>query len=242
MIKKIKYFFRELFRPMPLDNNFKDYDEYWKNRGFHAPSLNRAKIISKYIEPGSRILDIGCGDGTIIEYLSKNNEPQEIIGIDISQKAVDYVNARGYKVFKIDVFSNEFIEFLKDKKFDYIMITEVLEHVQDPEEIILKIKNYFTKAIYISIPNAGFFVNRLRLLFGRFPLVMIQQNIKEHIRFWTLKDFVYWCNYFGFEVNNIFVSAGLNFRPLIFLEKIFPSLFGQQIIFEVTYGNYKGRP
>ncbi|HRY28271.1 MAG TPA: methionine biosynthesis protein MetW [Candidatus Moranbacteria bacterium] len=233
MIKKIKTFFWELFRPMPLDNNFENYDEYWQSRGFHAPSLNRAKIISKHIKIKAKILDIGCGDGTIIDYLSKNNEPQEIIGIDVSQKAVDYVKAKGYKAFKIDVFSDEFVDFIKDKKFDYIIITEVLEHVQDPEKIMLSVKNYFTESIFISIPNAGFFVNRLRLLFGRFPLVMIQQNIKEHIRFWTSKDFIYWCNYLGFKIDNTFVSAGLYFKPLEFLEKLYPSLFAQQIIYKI---------
>ncbi|GBE16231.1 bifunctional 3-demethylubiquinone-9 3-methyltransferase/ 2-octaprenyl-6-hydroxy phenol methylase [bacterium BMS3Abin15] len=230
MIKKIKTFFWELFRAMPLDDNFKNYDEYWKNRGFHAPSLNRAKIISQHIKSESRILDIGCGDGTIMEYLSKNNKPQEIIGIDISQKAVNFVNEKGFKAFKFDIFSDEFAEFLKDKKFDYIIITEVLEHVQNPEIIMNLIKKHVLDSIFVSIPNAGFFVNRIRLLFGKFPLAMIQQHIKEHIRFWTLTDFLYWCTYLGFNIDSYFVSSGLYFKPLEFLEKLSPSLFAQQII------------
>lgn len=234
MIKKLRTLFWEISRPMPLDNNFEDYDEYWKNRGFHAPSLNRAKIISKCIEHKSRILDIGCGDGTVIEYLSKHNKPQEIIGIDISQKAVDFVKTKGYNAIKLDVFSNEFLDFINNEKFDYIIITEVLEHVQEPEKIILSIKNNFTNSLFVSIPNAGFFVNRLRLLFGKFPLVMIQQNIKEHIRFWTLKDFIFWCNFLGTKVDKIFVSAGLFYKPLEFLEKMFPSLFGNQLLFKIT--------
>lgn len=218
---------------MPLLDNFRNYDEYWGNRGFHAPSLGRAKIISKYIEPDSKILDIGCGDGTVIEYLSKNNQPKEIVGIDISKRAVNYVRNKGYNAFEIDVLSDNFTKFLKSKKFDYIIITEVLEHIQDPEKVITAIKNHFTKSVFVSIPNAGFFVHRIRLLFGKFPIVMIQQNIKEHIRFCTLKDFIYWCNYFGYEVEDYFVSAGLYFKPLAFLEKLFPSLFAQQIIYEI---------
>jgi len=237
MIKKIKIFFWELFRPMPLDNNFEDYDEYWQNRGFHAPSLHRAKIISKYIKTNSKILDIGCGDGTIIEYLSKNNNPEEIIGVDISKRAVDYVKEKGFNAFEIDMLSDEFTRFLENKKFDYIIITEVLEHVQEPEKVVAAIKNKFNKSIFISIPNAGFFIHRLRLLFGRFPVVVIVQHIKEHIRFWTAKDFIYWCNYLGFKVDNTFVSTGLNFKPLIFLEKMFPSFFGCQIIYKISLKN-----
>jgi len=236
MINKIRILFQGIFKPMPLENNFKDYDEYWENRGFHAPSLGRAKIISKYIDPDSKILDIGCGDGTIIEYLSKNNKPKEIVGIDISKRAVDYVKEKGFDAFEIDILSEDFIKFLANKKFDYIIITEVLEHIKDPEKVILAIKNHFTKSIFVSIPNAGFFLHRLRLLFGRFPLVMIQQNIKEHIRFWTVKDFIYWSNYHGFKVKDYFVSSGLYFKPLSFLEKLFPSLFAQQIIYKINNG------
>jgi len=239
MINKIKTLFQGIFKPMPLENSFRDYDEYWKNRGFHAPSLGRAKIISKYIEVGSKILDIGCGDGTIIEYLSKNNKPKEIVGIDISKKAIDYVKKKGFKAYEMDILSDEFTKFLANKKFDYIIITEVLEHIQDSEKAILIIKRHFTKSIFISIPNAGFFLHRLRLLFGRFPLVMIQQNVKEHIRFWTLKDFIYWSNYYGFEVERYIVSCGLGFKPLKFLEIVAPSLFANQIIYELKIDEKK---
>ncbi len=233
MLDKIKTFFHELSRPMPLDNNFNDYDEYWKNRGFHAPSQHRAEIISKYIEPGSRILDIGCGDGTIIEYLSKNNKPREIVGIDISKRAVEYVKEKGYEAYEMDILSEDFNKFLDGKKFDYIIITEVLEHIIDPEKVIVAVKEKFNKSVFISIPNAGFFVHRLRFLFGRFPVVMVNEHVKEHIRFWTMKDFIYWAKYHGFSVEKVIVSAGLGFRPLVFLENLFPSLFGNQIIYKI---------
>ncbi|MCX6781635.1 MAG: class I SAM-dependent methyltransferase [Candidatus Magasanikbacteria bacterium] len=233
MIKKISILLQGIFKPMPLDNNFKDYDEYWENRGFHAPSLGRAKIISTYIEPDSKILDIGCGDGTIIEYLSKNNKPKEIVGIDISKKAVEYVKKKGFDAFEMNVLAEDFTNFLAEKKFDYIILTEVLEHIQDPEKVILAIKNHFDKSVFVSIPNAGFLLHRLRLLFGRFPLVMIQQNVKEHIRFWTLKDFIYWSNYHGFEVELKIVSCGLGYKPFIFLENLLPSLFANQILYKL---------
>lgn len=239
MIKKIELFFKGLFKPMPLDNDFRDYDEYWQNRGFHAPSLDRAKLISKYIKPKSKILDIGCGDGTVIDYLSKNNKPQKIVGIDISQKAVDYILGNGYEAHQIDVLSKKFIEFLKDKKFDYIIITEVLEHIQDPEKVIVAVKECFNKSVFISIPNSGFFIHRIRFLFGRFPLVFIVQHVKEHIRFWTLKDFVYWTGYHNYKIVSTIVLTGLDFKPLEFLEKFFPSLFANQILYELTLKNEK---
>ncbi len=217
---------------MPL-NEFKDYDEYWGKRGFHAPSFHRAEIISKYIEQNSKILDIGCGDGTVIDYLSKNNSPIKIIGIDISKKAVEYTKKRGYEAYKMDIASEDFKNFVKKNAFDYIIITEVLEHIQEPEKIMLSIKGSFNKSIFASIPNSGFILCRLRLLFGKFPITVIVYHIKEHIRFWTHQDFLYWCDYLGFKVINYIVGAPLSDGFINSLTKKWPSLFAMQIIYEI---------
>jgi methionine biosynthesis protein MetW len=238
MLNKILILFKGIFKPMPLDNNFKDYDEYWQNRGFHAPSLGRAKILSKSIEPGSKILDIGCGDGTVMEFLSKNNKPKEIIGIDISKRAVDYVKNKGYEAYELDVLSDDFVKFLGNKNFDYIIITEVLEHIQDPEKVLLSIKKHFNKSIFISIPNAGFFLHRLRLLFGRFPLVMVNEHVKEHIRFWTHSDFKYWIFFLGFYLKRLNVSSTTRIIGLD-LGRFIPSLFAHQIIYEIIRRDQK---
>lgn len=218
-----------LFRPMPLDD-FKSYDEYWAKRGFHEPSRHRAEIISEYIDKGSTILDIGCGDGTVLDYLSKNSSPKDLVGVDISKKAVEHTQKRGYNAYQMDASSDDFEKFLENQSFDYIIITEVLEHIQNPEDVIQACKGHVNKNLFVSIPNTGFFIHRLRLLFGRAPLVVIQVHVKEHIRFWTHTDFLYWCGYLGFSVKNYRVSA--SFCPFgIDLGKVWPSLFGEQIIY-----------
>jgi methionine biosynthesis protein MetW len=230
---KIRKFFEYLLKPIPLENNFKNYNQYWRYRGFIAPSLNRAKIISKHITKNKAILDIGCGDGTMIEYLTNNNHPKKMIGLDISDYAVKYVRKKGYDARAIDMQSKDFENFLKSFSFDYIIITEVLEHLQEPENVIEVIKKHnHDSTIFISIPNSGFILHRLRLLFGKFPLVMIQENIKEHIRFWTHSDFVYWVNFFGYDIKDIYVSSTTKKFDL-FLGKLIPSLFAEQIIYKI---------
>ena len=141
MFKKIRELWGYLNKPMPLDE-FEDYDEYWINRERHclAPSIHRAEIISEYIEPNSTILDVGCGDGTLIDYISKNNSPKEIIGIDVSKKAIEYTKRQGYKAYEIDTTSSSFEAFIKENRFDYIVITEVLEHLQEPEKVMFNIR------------------------------------------------------------------------------------------------------
>jgi methionine biosynthesis protein MetW len=233
MINKITSIFKYISEPLPLDNSFNNYNEYWMNRGFHQPSLARSKLMSRHIEPGSSILDVGCGDGTTLEYLKEHNKPKKLIGIDISSKAVEYVKSKGYDARVMDIFSENFNDFIKTENFDYIIISEVLEHVIDSEKVLILCKDHFNKALFVTIPNAGFFIHRLRLLFGKFPLVMIQQHVKEHIRFWTLNDFLYWVKYHRMKVLRYESSAGLHFRPLNFLDKLFPSLFAQQIIYQI---------
>jgi methionine biosynthesis protein MetW len=242
MLKQVKTFFKEISKPMPLGSNFKDYDQYWVKRGFDdaaAPAFNRAKKLAKFIKPNSTILDIGCGSGAVMDYLSKNITPKKIIGIDISKDSVNHVRENGFEAYEIDVLTDEFKAFIKDKKFDYIIITEVLEHIEDPEAVVTAIKSHFTKSIFVSIPNSGYFVHRIRLLFGKFPAVDIIQHIKEHIRFWTMKDFIYWADYYGYTVKNVVASSGLNIKPLRFLENVFPSFFANQIIYELAIKDKK---
>jgi len=233
VLRKIKLFWEYLKKPMPLDE-FEDYDEYWGKRGGGLCSpIRRAEIISEYIDPSSTILDIGCGDGTLIDYISKNNSPKEIIGVDISKKAIEYARKQGHEAYEMDITSNAFEAFMKENNFDYIVLTEVLEHVREPEKVILSIKESFNKSIFVSIPNSGCIIHRLRLLFGKFPVVVIIYHVKEHVRFWTHKDFLYWCDYLGFKVVNYKATSGIKIFNMD-LGKVLVSLFAMQIVYELT--------
>jgi len=237
MANVLQYLWKEITRPMPLER-FGDYNEYWqKRKDLHStsdryPPLHRARLIAEYIEPDSTILDIGCGDATLMEYLSSHTSPRKIVGIDISKESARNAIEKGYEAHEMDVTSEQFADFINNNNFDYIILTELLEHIRDPEQIMLLIKKNFNKSIFVSIPNAGYFAHRLRLLFGRFPIVVIMYHVQEHIRFWTHKDFLYWCSYLGYQVKNTRAgSAFLNVEPL---GDALPSLFAIQNIYELT--------
>ena len=237
-----KYFLRNFKvwnrfqKPMPLEKNFDNYDKYWSFRKSNKNSIKRAKIISKNIEHGLKILDIGCGDGTIIDFIVKNNSPSKIVGIDISKEAVNITKKKGHEAFEMDILSENFESFLNNNEFDCIIITEVLEYIVDPEKVLMILGKFDYKTIYISIPNSGYYLHRVRLLFGQFPLVMIYIHIREHIRFWTHKDFLYWCNYFNFKVVNFWSCIKLK-KFGINLSDRWPSLFAEQIIYKVKKTN-----
>ena len=198
-----------------------DYNEHWIRRGEHI-IRPRFRIFANIIEKNSKVLDIGCGDGTNLKYLIDTKKIRGY-GIDISQRAISIARRKGVKAYIRDVSKREFR--LKDT-FDYIIISELLEHIPNPENLILTIANNFTKNLLISIPNVGYIKHRLRLCIGgRFP-IQWRYCPAEHLRYWTINNFRSWCNQLGFEVKNVIASNGVPF-----LKKVAPNIFGDQVIF-----------
>lgn len=195
-----------------------DYDQYWRMRGSHT-FQPRYQIIVEIVEFGSTVLDIGCGEGLLLQYLT---ETKGICGygVDISREAVRLARARGVKAEAADI-----LQLRIDQAYDYIILSEVLEHLANPEEVIIKVRGRFRKALLISVPNIGYYQHRLRLLFGRFPLQW-RWHPGEHLRFWTVIDFVEWIGELGLEVSGVRSSNGFPF-----LHRYLPNLFGNQVVF-----------
>ncbi len=209
------------------------YEDYWDKRAEEAPSFPPMfKLILSIIEPGRSVLDIGCGDGALLSYL-RQEKKVKVLGLEISQKAVDLARARGIEVIRQDVTRDDFN--LTDP-FDYIIMTDVLEHVPNSEEVVLKLKGKFNKYLLINLPNSGFVVDRLRLLLGRFPKQWLLHPA-EHLRFWTMSDFIFWCQQLGFKVEKYY---GVQIQFYEFLPKLFwkyyPKLFSRNILYLIKPG------
>ncbi|PKM98693.1 MAG: hypothetical protein CVU79_02220 [Elusimicrobia bacterium HGW-Elusimicrobia-3] len=199
-----------------------DYNEYWEQKlefGFS----DRYPSFSELIEDGSTVLDIGCGNGATLKYLTEHNH---IIGegIDISAAAVNKALERGFSAKVADAASSD---FKIEKVYDYIIISEVLEHIPNPEDLIEKVKNRFRRGLLLSIPNTGHYTHRLRLLFGRFPVQWVYHP-GEHLRFWTLTDFKLWLSARGYKVASMKATSGLS--PLC---NFWPEMFADSIVFLV---------
>jgi methionine biosynthesis protein MetW len=215
--------------PIPDNWNFDNYDRYWEERIKKGSSedISYPEIINisdKIVRPGSRVLDIGCGNAA---FLSAIKQKKKIIetGIDISSTAVEIakslgINARIFNVFKddFDVLGN----------FDFVTCFEVLEHIQNSEYLMKLLIEKFPNAEFLfSIPNSGYIYSRCRLLFGRFPK---QWHVHpgEHIRFWTKKDFSIILDELGFQIIQIYPAS----FPF-FLSYKYPSLFSDSLIFHL---------
>jgi methionine biosynthesis protein MetW len=204
-----------------------DYDTYWDAKaGKHMGALSatrraRADIFARLIAPGSRVLDVGTGDGAILKYLVETRGI-DACGLDISPKAVAFCRAQGLQVDLADI--NQPISAYLNGHYDAILLSEIIEHVPDPEGLLDSLRNH-ADLLIVSTPNTGFHQHRLRLLLGKFPLQWVVTP-GEHLRFWTVRDFRWWAQQMGFRV--VYQEAYTG-TPL--LRRVWPGLFGQGMVY-----------
>ncbi len=196
-----------------------DYDLYWRARGDHQV-VARFPIIAGSLERGESLLDIGCGEGTGLAYLAQTRGVI-VNGVDISEVAVALARAKGVDARVADVMAPD---FQLDRTYDTILISEVLEHLAEPERLLAAVHDRIGKRLVLTFPNIAYLPHRLRLLFGRFP-VQWGWHPGEHLRFWSLSDFGWWLDELGFDVIAVRASNGIRG-----LDRAWPSLFGNQIV------------
>lgn len=233
VLRSIAKFHQRLFSPMPL-HPFPDYDAYWAMRGNEPPErgFHRDLFITARIPDGSSVLDIGCGNGAFLRHL-KNAKPKCFaFGMDISAEAIRALAKKG--VDGTVILPGRRLRQLTEKQFDYVVLMEVIEHVADAEDLLQQALEFQPKRIFITIPNVGHFIHRLRLLVGgRFPVTSIVFHMKEHIRFWTVKDFIQWSESLGCKVRH-YTGQERTGNPIkLGLLRLFPGLFAGQMIYEI---------
>ena len=193
---------------------------YSKNRLDH-------KIISGIIEPGSNILDLGCGGGELMEYLAQTKNAS-VQGIELNEDEIYKCVARGLSVFHGDI--DDGLKSYPDDSFDYVLLNQSLQEMLKIDYVVDEALRVGKKVI-IGFPNFAHISSRIKLLlFGKAP---VTKNLPyswydtPNIRFLGIKDFKEYCR----EKNMQILSAhylGRNNR-ILFL----PNLFAEYAIFVV---------
>ena len=145
-----------------------DWDHAWEvdKPMFHNRFLVTAQVLTAYKVPLD-VVDLGAGGGHLLKYLLKKGIiTLESVGIDSSKTSVNTIRSQGFNALQCDIMSPDFI--LKNKP-DFILMTEIIEHIRDIEKLLLKLKSGYNLGIIITTLNLGYLWYRLRLLFGRFP-------------------------------------------------------------------------
>ena len=159
------------------------------------------KIISDLINESSHVLDVGCGDGILMEYLVKEKKVN-IRGIEISKTKVQNCIAKGLTI--IEGNAEEDLKQFPDKSFDYVVLSQTLQAFLNPEKVINELLRIGKQAI-VTIPNFGYWKIRLHLLLkGTMPVTRTLPDEwynTPNIHLCTLKDFVYFSKAKNFKLS-----------------------------------------
>ena len=161
-------------------------------------------IISKIIQNNKRVLDVGCGDGTLMEHL-KFYQQNDVRGLEPIKDLVQKCISRGLSVIEGDA-EKELAQF-PEKSFDYVVLSQTLQAFLDPEEVLKQLLRIGKQTI-VSIPNFGYWKVRFHLLFkGTMPITKNLPNEwynTPNLHMCTIKDFVNFC-----EKKNIIIDKSL---------------------------------
>lgn len=197
------------------------------------PSL---RAIANLVPKGSKVLDIGCGNGELLMWLT-HEKKVDGRGLEISQAGVNACIAGGLSVVQGDADTD--LQYYPDKAYDYVILSQTLQTMHSPKEVLSNLVRIGHHAI-ISVPNFGYWKNRLYLgLFGRMPVtktLTYQWYDTPNIHFCTLSDFVELCELMHIAIEKrVYVDhRGI---PSYFQGKgAFANLFGEEGIFMLNSG------
>jgi methionine biosynthesis protein MetW len=239
LLYKLKETFLDLYRypQRELKNEHVDYDTYWGDkRGKDLGKLShwqklRADLALAHMVQGAplSLLDIGCGDGSVLAYMKKNRDVARAIGVDVSEKALARARELGIETLRSQ--TDPLKSLPVSLKADYVCLFEVLEHMFNPEILLGAMVETAERGVFFSFPNTGYVTHRLRLaIFGRFPLQW-RVHPSEHLRFWTLADLKWWLTALGYRNYVIEVYEGV---PV--LNRLWPSLFAKGLFVYLPKG------
>jgi methionine biosynthesis protein MetW len=162
-----------------------------RERPFVQEVLGRSDyaIISGLIEPGTKVLDLGCGDGELLQWLAEN-KGVEGRGIEISGGRVQRAISRGVSVYQGDI--DQGLTNYPDQAFDYVILSQTLQETRHPLGVMREMLRVGRHAI-VTFPNFGHWSVRLAHLFsGRAPKTKLFPHNwydSPNIHFLTVKDF-----------------------------------------------------
>lgn len=223
-----------------------EYEEYYINYPIKQSKYSSHYFFRRLAGKGNDVLDIGCGEGFFASTIAKHNR---VVGIDFLDEPEQRIAFDQYIKADLENSLQDAVEQLGERKFDKILLPDVLEHLRFPERLLQDCYRYLNPngMLLVSVPNVANITVRLALLLGQWNYAERGILDKTHYRFYTFKTARRLLEENGYEVVQqlatvmpIELAIGLPpenpimlvlNRILAFVTKLMPGLFGYQCIF-----------
>ena len=153
------------------------------------------RLIVDWVRQGCRLLDLGCGNGELLELLIDKKQVSGI-GVEIDEKLLAECIGRGLQVVNVDIEIG--LDIFRNKSFDCAILALTLQEMRDPQNVLREMLRVSSEAI-VSIINAGHISKRLTFLFGKAPR---EEGVEAHEmrRLVTIADFEKLCTDAGLRI------------------------------------------
>lgn len=151
------------------------------------------ELIASWVERGARVLDLGCGDGALLDYLRRERGARGV-GMDVDAAGVLACLRRGVDVVQGDIARG--LEIFAAGSFDYVALSQTLQSVASPPEAMLREMLRVGGAAIVSFPNFGHWWMRAQLAWGRMPEgghLPWHWHDTPNVRYCTIADFERFC-------------------------------------------------
>ncbi len=188
-------------------------------------------IIADWIRPGSSILDMGCGDGTLLKFLRDNREVDGI-GLEIDAEQIENCVRDSISVIQSDL-NDGLAQYFSDNSFDYVVMSQTLQAMEHPNKLVEEMLRVGKQGI-ITFPNMAYWKGRLQLgIRGIMPITSSLPNQwfdTPNIHLCTLNDFEALCKQKNINILERTVVDHTH-RKSTLLMRLFPNLFGEIAIY-----------
>jgi methionine biosynthesis protein MetW len=188
-------------------------------------------LIAEMVTPGARVLDIGCGDGTLLRLLAEKRGVDGR-GIELSQAGVNSCVARGLSVIQGDADTD--LVYYPDLAFDFAILSQTIQATYSPHHVLEQLLRIGKRAV-VSFPNFGHWSVRAQLMFGgKMPKT---NNLPDrwydtpNIHLCTIKDFLGLCKDIGAKVERAVALNAYGRKLGVSMPLFAQNLFGEQAVF-----------
>jgi len=202
------------------------------NSGMSATIREDLALICDWVEPDSRLLDLACGDGTLLSLLAEHKNTTGY-GMEISQADINSCLARGINVIHRDIELG--LEVFDDSSFDYVVTTHSIQTLRYPAHTLLEMVRVGAKGI-VSFPNMGYWSARLSIaMMGKMPRTKSLPHEwydTPNTHLCTVRDFENLCETLNIEIlRRVAVSHS---KTKLLPSGLWPNLFSETALYEIT--------